>query len=110
MPIRSLGACILLLAWAPGTQAAWQSAAPAYPPPRLPRCEDVKAQYGQQAIWVGHFSGKRRTGGAEGTAAYGALGCFLSQAECRRWLHQNLTFAGSASVMSCRPALGRAVR
>lgn len=107
---RSLGLSLMLLAWAPAAQAAWQSAAPAYPPPPVPRCVDVVAHYGERGIWVGHFAGKYATGAPGGTASYGAVGCFLSEAQCRRWLNQNLSFAGHPLLtMSCRPAAGRAV-
>jgi hypothetical protein len=109
MVVRSLGLALMLLAWAPAAHAAWQSAAPAYPPPPVPRCEDVRAHYAGRALWVGNFSGKYRTGSPGGTAAYGAVGCFLSERECRHWLQQNLSFAGNPLyVMTCRPASGRA--
>lgn len=107
MLFRALGLGIVLLASAPAAEAAWQSAAPAYPPPPVPRCDDVMAHHGARQVWVGHFSGKRYAGGNEGTAVFGRVGCFLSEEECRTWQNQNLSFAASATIMSCRPAGGR---
>jgi hypothetical protein len=107
---RLLGCALMLLAGAPVAQAGWQSSGTAYPPPPVPHCGDVFARYGDQAIWVGNYAGRYTTGSLQGSAPYGAVGCFLSEAECRRWLHQNMSFAGSPMlVMSCRPA-SRALR
>lgn len=102
---RVLGMSLILLSGATAAQA-WHSSAPAYPPPPVPHCDDVMARHGDRAIWVGHFSGRYPTGNPQGSAPYGAVGCFLSEAECRRWLNQNLSFAGQPLyVMSCRPGV-----
>jgi len=98
---------ILVLACAPA-EAAWQGAAPAYPPPPVPACRDVIAQYGERGIWMGHFSGRRYAGGDFGTAVYGRLGCFRTQAECREWLARNMAFAAMSTITSCRPLNRRA--
>lgn len=104
MGLRVLGCALMLLAWATAAHAqGWSRTAPEHPPPPVPRCDDVIARYGDRAIWVGEYAGRYKTQGV-GTAPYGATGCFLSEAECRRWLHQNMSFAGSPMyVMSCRP-------
>jgi hypothetical protein len=56
---------------------------------------------------VGQYSG-RRTNNMwfhPRIEPYGARGCFLSEADCRRWLHENASYAGEPiGVMSCRPA------
>jgi hypothetical protein len=103
MARRSLGYALVLLAGASAAQAqGWKGAGTAYPPPPVPDCGEVIARHGGQAIWVGEYSGRYPTAGLA-TAPYGAIGCFLSEAECRRWLHQNMSFAGSPMlVMSCR--------
>jgi hypothetical protein len=108
MRLRFLGVAVLLLASAPAAEA-WQSAAPAYPPPPTPACRDVIAQHGERGIWMGHFSGRRYAGGHHGTAVYGRLGCFRSEAECRSWLAGNMAFAAMSTITSCRP-LARPVR
>lgn len=102
----------MLLAGATAAQAeGWTRSAPAYPPPPVPHCDDVFARYGSQGIWVGNYSGRYKTQSLVGTAPYGATGCFLSEAACRQWLHQNMTFAGTPMyVMSCRPAVGGTLR
>jgi hypothetical protein len=69
----------------------------------------VIAQCGERGIWVGHFSGRRHAGGDHGTADYGRLGCFRSEAECRRWLGLNDAFAATSTIMSCRPLGGQAL-
>jgi hypothetical protein len=77
----------------------------AYPPPPIPDCRAMAARFGP-SLWVGHFSGKRMLYGSIGNVEpYGAVGCFLREADCRRWLHANTAYASSAiGVMSCRPA------
>ncbi|HEX2256412.1 MAG TPA: hypothetical protein VHG92_06875 [Afifellaceae bacterium] len=86
------------------------SAVTSYPPPPVPSCDAVLAR-GGQGIWVGNYSGRFKTQSKHGTAPYGATGCFLSEAECRQWLHQNMSFAGEPMyVMSCRPATGGIAR
>jgi hypothetical protein len=109
---RLLTIALMLLAGAGTAQAeGWARSAPAYAPPPVPLCSDVFARYGDRGIWVGQFAGRYPTQSVQGTSPYGAVGCFLSEAECRRWLHQNMTFAGSPMlVMSCRPAVGRTAR
>ena len=103
MLTRLLGCSLLLLFGITAAQAqGYARAASAYPPPLVPSCTEVMARYGTQAIWVGVYSGRYRTLGLN-SAPYGARGCFFSEAECRRWLHQNMTFAGEPMlVMSCR--------
>ena len=99
---RLMGCVLLLASWASAAEAAWQGDARAYPPPPVPSCAEVMARYPSQPIWVGHYSGRYTTGGFN-SAPYGAVGCFLSEAECRQWLHQNMSFAGEPMlVMSCR--------
>lgn len=107
MPPRLIGCALVLLAGVTAALAQGRSStAPAYPPPPVPDCDEVIARHGDRAIWVGEYSGRYKTMGLS-TAAYGARGCFLSEAECRRWLHQNMSFAGSPMyVMACRPAAG----
>jgi hypothetical protein len=104
MIARLLGMALVILAGATAAQAeGWTRSAPAYGPPPVPDCSDVIARYSGHGIWVGEYSG-RYTTQSLGSAPYGATGCFLSEAECRRWLHQNMSFAGSPMlVMSCRP-------
>ncbi|HEX2256206.1 MAG TPA: hypothetical protein VHG92_05795 [Afifellaceae bacterium] len=106
MLVRSLGMAALLLAAAPA-EAAWQAATP-YPPPPVPACRDIIAQHGERGVWMGHFSGRRHSGGDHGTAVYGRVGCFLSEAQCRDWQNRNMAFAAAATIMSCRPLGGRA--
>jgi hypothetical protein len=108
MRLRILGLTFLLLASAPAAEA-WQGAAPAYPPPPTPACRDVIDQYGERGLWMGHFSGRRYAGGHHGTAVYGRLGCFRSEAECRSWLAHNMAFAAMSTITACRP-LGATVR
>jgi hypothetical protein len=102
MLLRLVGCALLLASWASAAEAAWQGAAPAYPPPPVPSCAEVMAHYPGQPIWVGEYAGRYRTAGLS-SAPYGAVGCFLSEAECRQWLHQNMSFAGEPMlVMACR--------
>jgi hypothetical protein len=107
MLVRSISFDVLLAAPAPAADAAWRDFA-AYPPPATPACRNVIVQYGESGIWVGHFSGRRYAGGDHGTAVYGRLGCFRSEAECRRWLGLNDAFAATSNIMSCRPLGGQA--
>ncbi|HEX2256411.1 MAG TPA: hypothetical protein VHG92_06870 [Afifellaceae bacterium] len=104
MFIRVLTATIMILAAGTAADAqGWSRIAPSYQPPPVPHCADVIARHGDRGIWVGDYTGRYNTHSL-GTAPYGARGCFQSEAECRRWLHQNMSFAGSPMmVMSCRP-------
>ena len=107
MAVRSLACAVLLLTWAPSVQA-WHSSGTAYPPPPVPRCDEVMARHGDRGVWIGHFSGKYGFGEVDTHGSYGRVGCFLSEAECRRWLGQNMSFAPFVIVSTCRPAGGRA--
>jgi hypothetical protein len=99
---RLMGCALLLASWVSAAEAAWQGAAPAYLPPAVPSCAAVTARYAGRRIWVGEYAGRYRTAGLS-SAPYGAIGCFLTEAECRQWLHQNMSFAGEPMlVMSCR--------
>lgn len=107
---RLTASALVVAVWA-STAQAWHSSAPAYPPPPSPSCDQVTALHGDRQVWVGNFAGRYRTGSPDGSAPYGAVGCFLAEAECRQWLQQNMSFAGfPVYIMSCRPAAGRAVR
>jgi hypothetical protein len=106
MLFRSIGFAVWFAASAPAAEAAWQAFAP-YPPPPTPACRDVIAQYGERGVWMGHFSGRRHAGGDHGTAVYGRLGCFRSEAECHEWLARNIAFAAMSTITSCRPLGGR---
>jgi hypothetical protein len=122
MLLRTLGlvaACFGIAALVSSAEAGYRTYPPdvliyphyspdaAYPPPPIPDCGAMAARFGPERLWVGTYSGRRTTHtGFRGLSVepYGARGCFLAEADCRRWLHENASYAGEPiGVMSCRP-------
>lgn len=73
------------------------------PPPRSGNCNEIASEVGPGAVWYGEFSGKRYQIN-DRFRMYSARGCFASEADCRIWQEQALTYAsGAISQASCRP-------
>jgi hypothetical protein len=80
--------------------------------PPAPDCRVLAARYGGQRLWFGAFSGTRFDSYFDIRRPHYAQGCFLSEYECRRWLHENLSFldGGNLGWMRCQPGVpGRAL-
>lgn len=75
--------------------------------PPAPDCRLLAAQHGAQRLWFGAFSGTHNDTFFDIRRPYYAQGCFLSEYDCRRWLHENLSFleGGSLNWMRCEPGV-----
>lgn len=75
--------------------------------PPAPDCRLLAAQHGAQRLWFGAFSGMHNDTFFDIRRPYYAQGCFLSEYDCRRWLHENLSFleGGSLNWMRCEPGV-----
>lgn len=73
------------------------------PYPAGGNCAAIAAAAGPGSTWYGEFSG-RRLGYNHRYQAFGARGCFDSEAACRVWQQQALNYAfGTISYTRCRP-------
>ncbi len=67
-------------------------------------CGSLVARYGADNVWFGRYSGflSRESKGRE--VPFSNQGCFPSEASCRRWQNENMTFTrgGSLRFTSCR--------
>jgi hypothetical protein len=75
------------------------------PPPLGGNCAEIAARIGPAATWYGRFAGKRRQVN-DRNVPFSADGCFESQAECRIWQQQAISYAdGPIIATSCRRGL-----
>ena len=71
------------------------------PPPVGGDCAAITGAVGPDRAWYGEFSG-RRLGHYERYQSYAAKGCFPSEAACRFWQQQAITYAdGPINYTSC---------
>ena len=70
-------------------------------------CEALAAQLGPEGVWHGFYSGKRYDDFSDNYSPYAARGCFATEAACRVWQNQAMTYSerGPTYLTSCR--LGR---
>lgn len=116
MPVVHVAAAALslglMLAVAAGPAAAGERVPPASPAsyhigPPAPDCRALAASHGSQRLWFGAISGMRINQFFDVSYPHYAEGCFLSERDCRRWLHEHLSFmeGGSLNWMRCQPAV-----
>lgn len=78
----------------------------------LPVPEEQPATYSCDAsaggaVWYGSYSGVFLNEVTEQRRPYFAEGCFPSEATCRRWQSESMSYTNGRTVAtSCRPGLG----
>lgn len=73
-------------------------------PPGSGDCEGIATAIGREATWYGEFAGKRYDDFADRYYPFSARGCFESEAACRIWTNQGITYLGRGPMIyaTCR--------
>ncbi len=67
-------------------------------------CRALAARHGAENLWFGRYSGFLYQGNKAREIPFANQGCFASEAACRRWQNENMTFTrgGSLRYTSCQ--------
>ena len=67
-------------------------------------CRSLAARYGAGNVWMGRYSGFMSLENMGKEIPFANQGCFASEAACRRWQNENMTFTrgGSLRYTSCK--------
>jgi hypothetical protein len=75
-------------------------------PPPGGDCAAIAAQRGPSATWYGEFSGNYYDTFRDVSFPIAARGCFISEYDCRRWLHESMSYGGQGGILYARCRLG----
>lgn len=66
-------------------------------------CRSLVARYGAENVWFGRYSGFMGLDDKAREVPFSNQGCFPSEAACRRWQNENMSFTrgGSLRYTSC---------
>jgi hypothetical protein len=70
-------------------------------------CRSLVARYGPEGVWFGRYSGFMGLDEKAREVPFWNQGCFASEAACRAWQNENMTFTrgGSLRYTSCKPGV-----
>ena len=71
--------------------------------PQAGDCRALADRYGADQVWFGRYSGFLGLDDKAREVPFSNQGCFASEAACRRWQNENMTFTrgGSLRYSSC---------
>ena len=62
-------------------------------------CYDLASQYGADRVWYGLYSGFVSLDYKNRELPYSNRGCFRTEADCRLWVNNNMTFSRGGSYV-----------
>lgn len=71
-------------------------------PPVAGNCSEIAAAIGPGATWHGEITGNRYDTTNDHYYPFGASGCFESEAACRIWQNDALTYMGQGQIYTTR--------